>query len=80
MQRFYKTCCCFGQNPKRKGIISLSNFDGKLSNILFACVFLKLDRDGERGKKALGMGNGSVNILRWIRTGISLIQENQFIF
>ena len=73
MLRFYKTCHCFGQNPKHKGIISLSNFDGQLSNILFTCVFLKLDRGCERGKEPLGMGNGSINILRCIRTGISLI-------
>ena len=27
IQRFHKTYCYFGQNPKRKGSISPSNFD-----------------------------------------------------
>ena len=39
MQRFHKTCCCFGQNAKRKGSISSSNFDRQLPKILFTCLY-----------------------------------------
>ena len=35
MQRVYKTRYDLGQNPKRKGSISLSSFVGQLQNILF---------------------------------------------
>ena len=35
MYRFHKTCCYFGQNPKRNESFSPSNFDGQLPNILF---------------------------------------------
>ena len=38
-QRFRKMCC-FGQNPRRKGNISLCNCDGKLPNILFISLCL----------------------------------------
>ena len=38
MQKFYKTCCYFGQNSKRKGILSASNFARQLPNILFECL------------------------------------------
>ena len=35
----------------------------------------ELDKDGERGREALGMGNHSINILIiCIKTGISLVQ------
>ena len=34
----------FGQNPKRKGNISPSNFDGQLPNILFTCLCVKVLR------------------------------------
>ena len=40
LQRFHKTCCYFGQNPKCKGSLSPSNFDWQLSNILFTCLYL----------------------------------------
>ena len=38
--------CYFGQTPKRKGSISLSNFDEKLQNILFTslCLYLRILR------------------------------------
>ena len=42
MERFHETCCYFGQNPKRKGSISPSNFNGQLPNILFTCLSLCL--------------------------------------
>ena len=32
-------CCYFDQNLKRIGNISPSNFDGKMPNILFKCLF-----------------------------------------
>ena len=37
-QRFHKMSCYFDQNPKRNRSICLSNFDGKLQNILFTCT------------------------------------------
>ena len=42
MHRFLSACCYFGQNPKRKGSISPSNFNGQLPNILFTCLSLCL--------------------------------------
>ena len=42
MERFHETCCYFGQNPKRKGSISPSNFNGQLPNILLTCLSLCL--------------------------------------
>lgn len=44
MQRFYKICCYFSQNPQRKGSISPSSFYGQLSNIWFTCLCLKVLR------------------------------------
>ena len=38
MQRFHRTHCYFCRNPKRKGSISPSNFDGQLPNVLFTCL------------------------------------------
>ena len=46
IQRFHKMCCYFGQNPKHKGNISPSNFDGQLPNILFTCLCLCYDLIG----------------------------------
>ena len=37
MQRFSKTYCYYGQNPKHKGNISSTKFDEQLQNILLAC-------------------------------------------
>ena len=41
-----KTYCYFGVNPKRKGSISPSNFDGQLSNILmpYLCLCVRVLR------------------------------------
>ena len=44
MQRFYKICCYFSQNPQRKGSISRSSFYGQLPNIWFTCLCLKVLR------------------------------------
>ena len=30
-----RVCCYLDQNPKRKGSLSPSNFDGKMPNVLF---------------------------------------------
>ena len=38
--RYHKKCCYFDQNPKCKGNISLSNFDGQLQVVLFTCLCL----------------------------------------
>ena len=40
MLRYHQTCCYFSQNPKCKGSISLSNFDGTLQIILFTFLCL----------------------------------------
>ena len=40
MQIFNKKRCYFGQNLKRKGSISPSNFDSQLPNILFTYLCL----------------------------------------
>ena len=37
-QRFHKTCCYFGQDPKWKRSISQSNFHGQLPKILMTCL------------------------------------------
>ena len=42
IQKFHKMRCYFGQNAKPKGSISLSNFDGQLSYILFTCLCLRV--------------------------------------
>ena len=34
--------CYFGQNAKRKISISLSNFDGQMSYVLFTCLCLRI--------------------------------------
>ena len=39
-----------------------------------------IDHDDEGDEKAFGMVYSSINILRWIRTGITLIQEKCFLF
>ena len=43
---------------------------------------IKFNRHGEGSREALGMdlGRYGYQCLRWIKAGISLIQEKQFIF
>ena len=46
----------------------------------FLLTRVQFDRDGEGNREALGMGYCNIEYLRWIRTGISLIQEKHFTF